>query len=198
MLLVLLPSVSFLKKKHLWSRLSVHVKWKWSRNTKKSLCADLTVLLSPYPGEEQGAAREDHLWLPGWQRRRADFCGRRGDHSYRGGGPGVVGEYSLSVYIHHTSMFYLQNATLHTLFLTSSFFPSPPDWAHWGRSGKKRGVPHVFCAHPEWLTARKTCTTPLPNLGAPVNSYCKTSCHTTSVLKKRRRKKKRRNPRRII
>ena len=52
------------------------------------------------------------------------------------------------------------------------FLPSLlPDRAHWRRSGKKRGVPHVFCAHPEWLTARKTCTTPLPTLGGPVKSY---------------------------
>lgn len=59
-----------------------------------------------------------------------------------------------------------------------------PDRAHWRRSGKKRGVPHVFCAHPEWLTARNTCTTPLPALGGPVNSYHNTPCHMTSVLKR--------------
>lgn len=61
-----------------------------------------------------------------------------------------------------------------------------PDRAHWRRPRKKRGVPHVFCAHPEWLTARNTCTTPLPTLRGPVNSNHNTPCHMTSVLKRKK------------
>lgn len=48
---------------------------------------------SPCAGQEQGEAREDHLRLPGGQRRRADLPRGRGDRRHGGGGPGVVGTY---------------------------------------------------------------------------------------------------------
>lgn len=141
------------------------------------------------PGEEQSPAGEDDLRLPGWQRWRTDICWRRSDYSYRGRGPGVVGECGLSI----LTTFWTSGTLKWETIIIFLFLAS--------RSGtlkeirkEKEYSPCLLCT--SWVTdsQKDSHYASLPKLGDPVNSSRNIPCHKTSVLKKKEKKNTKKKP----